>query len=178
MLHWGVESKLQGPGDDVRLIACLLAFLVSWTAHAHASPARCLSAFLSTEGNWQALTFDGRALDGGAFVPIQALFVRGGHVHAKLWQSDPTSARIKSAEDAILLKLFYPVLFPGTPDVREAARLQPYAQSEHRLLIPGACKSPKEITVRIEGGGTVHSIRFVRVPTTRAEFLEPRNWDW
>jgi len=161
----------------VRILSCLLVLLVPATAHAQAPPARCLSEFLSHDGDWQARTFDGRAVDGNAFAPVKSLYVRNGHVHAMVWRSEPTSARIKSADGALLLKLYYPDDLPGVTDA-VASRLQPYARSEHRLVIRGRCKAPDALTIQIAGEGKTHAVGFVRVPMSQAEFQEPSSWDW
>jgi hypothetical protein len=161
----------------MRILACLLALLASMSAQAQPSAARCLSDFLSRDGDWLARTFDGRAVDGDAFTPVKSLFVRNGHVHAAVWQSEPTSARIKSAGSVLLLKFFYPAVLPGIKDA-SAKRLQPYANSEHRLVIPSGCTAPDAFTIEIRVEGRTHSIGFVRVPTSPGEFQEPANWDW
>lgn len=161
----------------MRVLMCILALMAAMTAHAAAPASDCLSDFLSRDGDWQARTFDGRAVDAAAFVPVNALFVRNGHVHSATWQSEPASARVKQDGNAILLKLFYPAALPGIDDAG-ATRLQPYAQAEHRLVIQGECKSPRAVTIEIRGAGLIHSVGLVRVPTSAAEFQEPANWNW
>lgn len=79
-------------------------------AVAQPSAARCLSDFLSRDGDWQARSLDGQAIDRDAFTPVESLYVRNGHVHAALWRSEPTSARIKSVGGELLLKLSYPAV--------------------------------------------------------------------
>jgi hypothetical protein len=138
---------------------------------------RCLSEFLSNDGDWRARTFDGAAIDGGAFTPVQALFVRKGHVHASVWRSEPTSARIKTDGSNILLKLFYPdLLLPAGNGTSQ--RLQPFVSARHQLVINGGCKSPESLTIEIEAEGRTRSVALVRVPTSRSEFQEPASWAW
>ena len=161
----------------MRTLACLLALLAPLSAAAQPSAARCLSDFLSRDGDWQARSFDGRTVDGDAFTPITSLFVRNGHVHAAVWRSEPTSARIKATGSVVLLKLFYPDVLPGIEDA-SAKRVQPYSRSEHRLVVSGRCKAPDAFTIEIPVEGKTHTVGFVRVPTSKAEFQEPANWDW
>ena len=161
----------------MRTLVCLLGLLAPLSAASQPSAARCLSDFLSRDGDWQARTFDGRTVDGEAFTPITSLFVRNGHVHAAVWRSEPTSARIKSAGSVLLLKFFYPDSLPGIEDP-VAKRLQPYAHSDHRLVVSGRCKAPDTFTIEIPAEGKTHVVGFVRVATSKAEFQEPANWDW
>ena len=146
-------------------------------AVAQPSAARCLSEFLSRDGDWQARSLDGQAIDRDAFTPVASLYVRNGHVHAAVWRSEPTSARIKSVGSELLLKLFYPAVLPGIEE-DSAKRLRPYAQAEHRLVIPGRCEAPEVVTIEISVNGSTRSVGFVRVPMSKAEFQEPASWDW
>jgi hypothetical protein len=142
------------------------------------SASRCLSDFLSNDGDWQARTFDGVTIDGDAFTPVRALFVRNGHVHAKVWNSEPTSARIKSEGSDIVLNLFYPEMLLPAGNAK-SNRLQPYVAARHQLVIHGECQSPESLTIEIETeAGRTRTVALDRVPTSRIEFQEPASWDW
>lgn len=160
--------------NPVRWFALLAALLAPMAASAQPSAARCLSEFLAQDGDWQARSLDGHAIDGGAFTPVQSLFVRDGHVHAAVWRSEPTSARLVSVGGELRLELFYPAVLPGIEDAN-ARRLQPFAESEHRLVIPGRCSGPDAFTIEITAEGRTRSVGFVRVATSKAEFQEPTN---
>jgi len=144
------------------------------TASAQSSAARCLSEFLAQDGDWQARSLDGHAIDGDGFTPVQLLFVRNGRVHAAVWRSEPTSARLESVGSELRLNLFYPAVLPGIEDAN-ARRLHPFAESEHRLVIPGQCSGPDAFTIEISVEGLTRSVGFVPVATSNAEFQKPAN---
>jgi hypothetical protein len=177
-------------GSWKTLAAVLFASALSVIGRCEAAPAataRCkLAAFLSTDSDWQARTFEGQQIPWtqGAwpqptvFTPLQALFVRNGKVYAATWQTEPVRATSKVEGEGIRIEPQFAVWLPGIDSAnnRDAKRVAPYADAKvrHVLSVANACKRSPSIEVVITlADGRTQRVTLAKLPTSPAVFEDP-----